>query len=285
MGFPSISVIQSFTKSTYHFSNLEKLKLINANVTRIPTALNLLPNLRYLDISHSEIESLTNEGLINFEKMEEVDFGSMWTLTQIDDCAFCSFPNLKKVDISSNYNLQSIHANAFGNLDGRNLSSLEIFNADNCNLTMIPENLLDWNSIKEIQISQNPFICDCSMAWLINDFSNPIPQYVQKLHVYGYPDDKIICQGPEKFKDRTFKEISGKLNCEFTDSETSILMANLHTNAFSKQWSLILSWMVIIAVIGMVLLICYLLIRNRLTSRRRISLNVKGDEATKLFTK
>ena len=162
-------------------------------------------------MGYSEIKVLSNDGINENPNLKTLNLNAIFgtTFERIEDCAFCSFPNLKEVDISGWRSLGYIHENAFGNLDGRNILSLEIFKADNCNLTMIPENLLDWDSIKEVHISRNPFVCDCSMAWLINDFSNPAPHYVDKLR--SSFREMPFCDAPEELKDQSFQDVSGTI--------------------------------------------------------------------------
>uniref|UniRef100_A0A914QBD3 Uncharacterized protein n=1 Tax=Panagrolaimus davidi TaxID=227884 RepID=A0A914QBD3_9BILA len=80
--------------------------------------------------------------------------------------------------------------------------------------------MLNWDSIDEIYILFNPFICNCSMAWLINDFAYSNPKFVthMKLDEPYMFNQTLKCAAPKELKDKTFKEISNKLcNTSFTE--------------------------------------------------------------------
>uniref|UniRef100_A0AC35GFS1 Uncharacterized protein n=1 Tax=Panagrolaimus sp. PS1159 TaxID=55785 RepID=A0AC35GFS1_9BILA len=89
---------------------------------------------------------------------------------------------------------------------------LESFSIEFCKLSTIPENLLDWSKIKAIGIEGNPFYCNCSMAWLINDMTSPKHifnfQQISPSSYRGTNDMK--CFGPHALRDTSFIHISGK---------------------------------------------------------------------------
>uniref|UniRef100_A0A914P7W3 Uncharacterized protein n=1 Tax=Panagrolaimus davidi TaxID=227884 RepID=A0A914P7W3_9BILA len=150
--------------------NLETLKLKNNGLFSLPKSFYTLKNLRHLDLSISEISSLNKTELSNFTKLETFNLTHS-NLERIEDCTFCDKPNLKNVMLYGNEKLSYIHENAFGNLNGT--TSLESFSVEFCNLSMIPENLLNWQNLKEFGLGNNPFICNCSMTWLIDDILSP----------------------------------------------------------------------------------------------------------------
>uniref|UniRef100_A0A914QG57 Uncharacterized protein n=1 Tax=Panagrolaimus davidi TaxID=227884 RepID=A0A914QG57_9BILA len=189
-----------------NLKNLSTLYLSGNPITSIPKAINTLLNLKILGLDYAEISILNNDGINEMENLHELDLSNIKSLEFIDSCAFCSFPNLTKLDLSENRKLNFIHENAFGNLIGYNVSNLKEFKVNDCNLTVLPENLLPWENVKNIYASENPYICNCSMAWLFNDFVNPKPKY------FKYFRGSIPrCAGPPKFEGHTFQEISGAL--------------------------------------------------------------------------
>uniref|UniRef100_A0AC35EWX6 LRRCT domain-containing protein n=1 Tax=Panagrolaimus sp. PS1159 TaxID=55785 RepID=A0AC35EWX6_9BILA len=87
---------------------------------------------------------------------------------------------------------------------------------------MIPENLLNWQNLKEFGLGNNPFICNCSMTWLINDILSPthsinLKSFLsEQYHSVGYstqiPEENgFKCFGPLVLKNIPFSHISQTL--------------------------------------------------------------------------
>ena len=107
-------------------------------------------------------------------------FFRMPNLTAIEDCAFCGLLNLKKVGFGFCPKLFSIHENAFGGITQETALPIELIWMQYTNVSTLSEKLLNWNNVQDIIISTNPFICDCKMAWLINDISMHKFDYIPK---------------------------------------------------------------------------------------------------------
>uniref|UniRef100_A0AC34GSD9 LRRCT domain-containing protein n=1 Tax=Panagrolaimus sp. ES5 TaxID=591445 RepID=A0AC34GSD9_9BILA len=58
--------------------------------------------------------------------------------------------------------------------------------------------MLNWTSLKKFKASDNPFICDCSMKWLINYIKE---RYESAKHSHYH------CQQPPEFEGKTFLEL------------------------------------------------------------------------------
>uniref|UniRef100_A0A914PAA4 Uncharacterized protein n=1 Tax=Panagrolaimus davidi TaxID=227884 RepID=A0A914PAA4_9BILA len=152
--------------------SLEILLLYGNPLLTFPKSIRFTKNLKYLNLDETQITSLNNTGLNENPKLEKL-YLTKTALKFIDDCAFCNYPNLKNLQIYQNYNLTFIHENAFGYAYNGTSPALESFSIEYCNLKTIPENLLNWNKIAKFGLGNNPFICNCSMAWLINDILSP----------------------------------------------------------------------------------------------------------------
>uniref|UniRef100_A0AC34F0G9 LRRCT domain-containing protein n=1 Tax=Panagrolaimus sp. ES5 TaxID=591445 RepID=A0AC34F0G9_9BILA len=124
------------------------------------------PNLKeFTDIFPEMMLQVIDLSFCGIKFLQENVFKNL----NIDDCAFCGLPNLEWISLYSCHQLSFIHENAFGSISSGIAQSVERFEINECNITVLPENLLDWKNVKEINIGGNPFACNCSMAWLFND--------------------------------------------------------------------------------------------------------------------
>uniref|UniRef100_A0AC35GBM9 Uncharacterized protein n=1 Tax=Panagrolaimus sp. PS1159 TaxID=55785 RepID=A0AC35GBM9_9BILA len=215
--------------------NLETLKLHNSVLFSLPKSFYALKNLRHLDLIVSAIPSLNKTELSNFTKLETFNLTHS-NLERIEDCTFCDKPNLKNVMLYGNEKLSYIHENAFGNLANNGIPSLKKVSVEYCNLSTIPENLLNWQNLKEFGLGNNPFICNCSMAWLINDILSPthsinLKSFISFQHQSFSVDYKMQipeengfkCFGPVALKNIPFSHISQKLCPNKTNEKPKII--------------------------------------------------------------
>lgn len=157
-----------FKKVVYR--NLKKLDLQGNPLTTIPTAILNIPNLVNLDLSSTEIFDINTDAFSTKNNISTFTLTSMNKLFMVGDCAFCGLSNLETLNLYSNKHLSTIHENAFGIVDGeRALQKLKGLWISMCNFTSLPEKLYDWEKLEHLSIRTNPFVCDCSMAWLINN--------------------------------------------------------------------------------------------------------------------
>uniref|UniRef100_A0A914QIR1 LRRCT domain-containing protein n=1 Tax=Panagrolaimus davidi TaxID=227884 RepID=A0A914QIR1_9BILA len=180
-----------------NLSNLTQLYLSGNPLTTFPSAINSLLKLQFFEISNTKIAVLKNRG-INLNKNLKYLHGYFTKIERIENCAFCNFPNLKEIVFDFNNALSFIDENAFGFAHSHLKPSLEKFSLFGCNLTALPENLLNWTSLKHFAASDNPFICNCSMNWLIKfikEKSDPTKPSHYK------------CSNPSEFKEKSFLEL------------------------------------------------------------------------------
>uniref|UniRef100_A0A914PN44 Uncharacterized protein n=1 Tax=Panagrolaimus davidi TaxID=227884 RepID=A0A914PN44_9BILA len=195
--------ITSFGEDTFiNLRSLETLLISYNPLISFPTQIYVLENLKYLSLHYTNIQILNNTGLNFTSNLEKLHITST-PLTMIDDCAFCGFPNLKELLLYKNSHLSYIHENAFGYAYNATSPPLETFSLEFCNLSTIPEDLLNWNNISKFALGRNPFFCNCSMAWLINDLLSPthsvnLTNIVPKLYRYSWQIPIVDYQCYEK---------------------------------------------------------------------------------------
>uniref|UniRef100_A0AC35FU40 LRRCT domain-containing protein n=1 Tax=Panagrolaimus sp. PS1159 TaxID=55785 RepID=A0AC35FU40_9BILA len=128
--------------------------------------------------------------------------------TSITALDFSNLMELKDLSLYGNPNY--IHENAFGYAYNKSSPPpLESFSVEYCNLSTIPEELLNWHNVKKIGLGGNPFICNCSMAWLINDLVSPTHSMnLQNIATTGYGSSDFQCSGPYGLKGISFAHLS-----------------------------------------------------------------------------
>uniref|UniRef100_A0A914Y3W9 Uncharacterized protein n=1 Tax=Panagrolaimus superbus TaxID=310955 RepID=A0A914Y3W9_9BILA len=222
----STSVFQHLTKLTslnlHENSRINLISKINGiNVTIFPEALS---NLKTLDLRLCNIKTLDDNIFINLRSLESLDIshnplktipkaikslsnirylnlGSS-EIVSINDCDFCNLPNLKTLLFTYSFYLTNINENAFGALNNAStVPQLNEFSIQSCNVSVLPEKLLNWKNLSKIDIKHNPITCNCSMAWLINDYNATTPMIVDKMIDYrnnSYKND-LYCSSPSSF--------------------------------------------------------------------------------------
>uniref|UniRef100_A0A914XYK7 Uncharacterized protein n=1 Tax=Panagrolaimus superbus TaxID=310955 RepID=A0A914XYK7_9BILA len=197
------------------FVNLRSLRylyLTDNFLSTFPKALNAVSgSLEYLNLGHNpNITILKNDGFKIFKNLTSLDAYST-NLERIEDCAFCNFPNLKEVDLSESKKLSYIHENAFGAISNEKPIQIGTFLIGSCNISSLSEKLLDWKNVSIIDILYNPITCNCSMAWLINDFNATTPMYVNKLRTFEWRPYKaeLRCTNPPELKGEHLYKLSG----------------------------------------------------------------------------
>uniref|UniRef100_A0AC34GQZ7 Uncharacterized protein n=1 Tax=Panagrolaimus sp. ES5 TaxID=591445 RepID=A0AC34GQZ7_9BILA len=182
----------------YNLKNLKTLVLEGNPLTTIPAAIVNIPHLIDLDLGDTEISDINTNAFSANNNLTSLSLRFMTKLFVVDDCAFCGLPNLEKLYLYSNKNLKTIDENAFGAVKGeRALRKLKSLVLKGCRLTTLPEKLYDWKMLEILSVNGNRFVCDCSMAWLINN-----PKIYAKASV-------PVCSSPPSLNGTHFTSIAG----------------------------------------------------------------------------
>uniref|UniRef100_A0AC35FHD2 Uncharacterized protein n=1 Tax=Panagrolaimus sp. PS1159 TaxID=55785 RepID=A0AC35FHD2_9BILA len=255
-------------------SNLKTLSLTRCNITSIPN--NVFENLIYALLSYAQknnvkggerFDLVLNLGYSHTHISDLNDLGKNEHLndlilhhakiSSIGDCSFCGFTNLTKLHIYNNEKLSFIHENAFGYSKNGTLPKIESFSVEFCNLTKIPEKLLNWNRVKEFGISGNPFNCTCEMSWLIDDNLHPthtmnLKQISRYYNGRSYEDTPLKCKTPFVYRNLEFF----KLPSSYCKEQNKPATENVFTIFFGFLFGILF--------VAVAVFVCRYFLRNRI---------------------
>lgn len=121
------------------FKNLKKLRWLNIGGNRIrmlpPTLFHHNENLKIVYLDHTEIQVIQNTNFKGLENLEFLYIRNNSYLREIEPFVFQDTPSITHLDISANV------------------------------LTFLPQSLKNLENLKELRIGNNPWACDCRMAW------------------------------------------------------------------------------------------------------------------------
>lgn len=152
---------------------LTKLELANNELTEIPfDALETLPYLLELDLSGNKISQLTRlakngtKRILRLEHLKVLRLSGL-NLNGIDAGTFVGLPALKQLVLSHNRDLKVVDRDAFGKISGTASSSmkLETLDLNQCGLKRLNKSMIEWEELLMLRVDENPWSCDCTMAW------------------------------------------------------------------------------------------------------------------------
>ncbi|XP_018347134.1 PREDICTED: adenylate cyclase-like [Trachymyrmex septentrionalis] len=259
--------------------NLETLDVSFNNLTIIPETISIknFPNLKTFKVSGNHLKDIKIRSELNLE-IFEVKF--VETFEKIDQETFLMLKEKKNscinITISSNKKLNMIEENVFRHM---NICSLDLSN--NC-FTHLPSKLFNINVYNKnvsnlkylINLQGNPFICNCSSQWMLNEL-------VPKLYITD-PNllEELRCAEPPalankrmihwyKWKEEVFCDKFSHFAERMTINIASISSKEVVT--FKPGSGMITVLAILTALLGILMIIGMLLIRRMNAKRRRIN--------------
>ncbi|ELU17058.1 hypothetical protein CAPTEDRAFT_227766 [Capitella teleta] len=213
--------------------DLQQLCIVNCTSARISDfpALNSLPSnelIIELDLKSNQIPDIPTETFINFTKIEKLNFYGN-EIENLTDDVFENLDTLKTlfvlVIVLSKNPLRTVNPQIFANtpsLIALSLVLCELTNLDSNtfsdlkklrrlslygnNFTSLNESLLSGLTLRKLSVSNNPWHCNCDLAWLTNVVREVLP----------FDDEEIAtCLSPDHLASRPLQNLSAlRIGCD-----------------------------------------------------------------------
>uniref|UniRef100_A0A2H1WHS9 SFRICE_013882 n=1 Tax=Spodoptera frugiperda TaxID=7108 RepID=A0A2H1WHS9_SPOFR len=189
---------------------LENLDLSDNKLTAVPQELEEAKDLVYLNINQNpivaiDVNSDEHPAFPRLRKLKELHMCNMPKLRTIGPMALAGLESVEKLHISFNPSLSYLDPKALARPDdiGETFDwplVKELYLKSN-NLTEVDTRLLSrWDLLEKVDVSDNPFLCDCSTQWMV-DVLAPI------VDSKGANATLMVCQEPIEMRGHTMKDL------------------------------------------------------------------------------
>ncbi|XP_075970754.1 uncharacterized protein LOC142973081 [Anticarsia gemmatalis] len=157
------NLIESVDQLGFHnLPSLRHLDLSDNNMTSIPTsALSKLSNLSHLYLSGNFFQNVTALSFQSLFHLKHLHLSRLYELERIDSRAFADNINLQKIWMNENVKVGEVPPRLFHG----NPKLTHIYMRNNA-LVALEASHFPIDRLQELEISGNPFVCNCSILWL-----------------------------------------------------------------------------------------------------------------------
>lgn len=209
---------------------LTRLDLKGAGLHNISSeALVGLEGVRFLDLSDNRMQEIPTGVLSQLERLEVLSLGQN-DFEIINDGAFAGLKNLRRLEITGAQRLRRVNNGAFSsntNLEYLNLSSNKMLaeiqegafsGLPHLRHVILKENLLHtmseglfpWTDLQTLDLTDNPFVCDCQVLWLRN--------VLVAKNSTNDAAPNVLCAYPDRLRDEPLKNLTPPLlGCSYHD--------------------------------------------------------------------
>lgn len=146
----------------HNLPSLRHLDLSDNNLTSIPTsALSKLSNLSHLYLSGNFFHNISSLSFQSLFHLKHLHLSRLYDLEKIDSRAFVDNINLQKIWLNENLKVRDVPSRLFHG----NPKLTHIYIRNNA-LETLEASHFPIDTLQELEISGNPFSCNCSLLWL-----------------------------------------------------------------------------------------------------------------------
>ncbi|XP_041975565.1 leucine-rich repeat neuronal protein 2-like [Aricia agestis] len=146
----------------YNLPSLRHLDFSDNNLTSIPTsALSKLSNLSHLYLSGNFFQNISSLSFQSLFHLKHLHISRLYELDRIDSRAFVDNINLQKIWMNENVKVREVPPRLFHG----NPKLTHIYMKNNA-LETLEAAHFPIDTLQELEISGNPFVCNCSLLWL-----------------------------------------------------------------------------------------------------------------------
>ncbi|XP_048380280.2 slit homolog 3 protein-like [Stegostoma tigrinum] len=206
---------------------IEKLDLSANSLTRIPDFSNL-KNLRKLILNYNKIHALPEGAFNDLVSLEELSISGN-AIRVIPENIFDPVENLKYLTLSAN-NIENLPSNPF-----HNLKRLTTLNISHNQLRTIPAGSLEGHSKLNLCLSNNPWLCNCDIQYLI-EWIRGVNQFRDE----GTLNTTDVCSDPPEMRGVYLLELHPSELCmtSLPGNVTMPVLSTTGTQTASPTWFL-----------------------------------------------
>ncbi|XP_015786946.1 carboxypeptidase N subunit 2 [Tetranychus urticae] len=185
--------------------NLRLLCLSGNDFKKVPTeALAGIPRLYRLDLSRNKFVRLRYPAFKKLSSVNVLRLDDQPDLRSIGPQSFQGMDNLAYFYASNNDNLRFVDPKAFYDNTTDKPVQLQTFIFRHNSVTTMSGKLLDWDKLYEIDLTGNPWNCDCHLDWII------------QVQIRDHLKPNLVCKHPTYLKDfQIFNMTSDQFKCSF----------------------------------------------------------------------
>nr|CAD7577015.1 unnamed protein product [Timema californicum] len=222
--------------------SLKSLFLNGNQFTQTPVDLSVLgPSLEELNFNDNPVVELNDRSFMGLHKMRELRISGMKQLKRVGPATFDHLISLQVFYCSFNPQLTDIDKDAFRAL--RQQWPIKEMYVHNNGLKSLSEELVPWSQVEVIDLQENPWHCDCKLAWVPSVLG---PIIKRNLPLFG---QQIYCQEPSQWRGVSLLSL-GDDSEVCVDQPEHLSSEGLH----SSIWILLTIALTIVAGVGLTLL-------------------------------
>ena len=233
-------------------ASVTRLDLHDNALYQVPTpALQAFSSLHSLSLGQNKFTVIQAGALGGLNKLKKLEIQGCPDLVEVSEDALAECLDLETLRISSNRRLVHLHPSSLGLLP-----SLRSLDLSNNALTNVSPSLAPWMALTSLDLSGNPWTCDCDSSFLRSAIINSVNQS-ESVRV-------VRCWNPPELRDRDLAFL--KLDCSVVQSP------NTDPGVETTGYVGVLAVVVSVVVVSLVLLSAMVMV----VTRKRMGSCLKG---------